>query len=56
MNRLILRIDNLRDKKRKYEDLFQQELDALDDEFQTLGLFVQEMQIRTQGFRSQKAA
>ena len=56
MNRLIVRIDNLHDKKRKYEDLFQQELDALDDEFQTLGLFVQEMQIRTQGFRSQKAA
>lgn len=56
MDRMVRRIEDLRAKKRKYEALFQKELDALDDEFQTLGLFEQEMMIRAQNVRMQKAA
>lgn len=39
-----------------YEQVLQRELDGLDDEFNTLKFLAQELQVRANSIRSQKAA
>lgn len=56
MERWAMRIYALEEKKRHYEDVLRRELNGLDDEFETLKLLSQELQIRANGIRLQKAA
>lgn len=56
LERWVLRIEDLEQKKQRYEALFQKELDETDAEFGSLDLFKQELQIRSQGIRSLKVA
>lgn len=56
LERWVLRIEELKQKKQRYEALFQRELAETDAEFNSLELFCQELQIRSQGIRSLKAA
>lgn len=56
MNRWVLKIQALENKKKHYEDVLRRELDGLDDEFSTLKLLSQELSIRAQGIRFQRAA
>lgn len=60
MDRWVLKVQVLEEKKRHYEEVLQRELDGLDDEFSVLKLLSQELQIRANGIRSirfqQKAA
>ena len=46
----------LEEKKKHYEQVLRRELDGLDDEFSTLKLLSQELQMRAQNIRFQKAA
>lgn len=60
MDRWILKVQALEEKKRHYEGVLQRELDGLDDEFSVLKLLSQELQVRANGIRNlrfrQKAA
>ena len=54
MNRWILKIEGLEEKKRHYEELLQKELDELGAEFTTLRMFSQELQIKARRLESSK--
>ena len=56
MDRWVLKIQGLEEKKKHYEQVLRRELDGLDDEFATLKFLSQELQIRAQNIRFQKAA
>ena len=56
MERWIRRIDDLKQKKQRYEALFRKELSETDAEFDSLQLYSQELQIRADGIRMQRAA
>ena len=56
MDRWVLKIQALEEKKRHYEQVLRRELDGLDDEFSTLKFLAQELQVRAQNLRGRKAA
>ena len=56
MERWVLKIQGLEEKKKHYESVLRRELDGLDDEFSTLKFLSQELQVRAQIIRFQKAA
>jgi len=56
MDRWVLKVQALEEKKRHYEQVLRQELDGLDDEFTTLKFLSQELQARSRNIRFQKAA
>lgn len=56
MDRWVLKVKGLEEKKKHYEAVLQRELDGLDDEFGTLKFLAQELQVRANSIRSQKAA
>ncbi len=56
MERWVMKIRALEERKRHYEQVLRRELDGLDDEFGTLKFLSQELQIRAQNIRVQKAA
>lgn len=56
MDRWVLKIQGLEEKKKHYEQVLRRELDGLDDEFTTLKFLSQELQARAQNIRFQKAA
>ena len=56
MERWVLKIQALEEKKKHYEGVLRRELDGLDDEFTTLKFLAQELQVRARSIRFQKAA
>lgn len=54
MDRWVLKVRALEEKKRHYEGVLQRELDGLDDEFSILKFLSQELQIRANSIRSQR--
>lgn len=56
LERWVLKISTLEEKKRHYEDVLRRELDGLDDDFDTLKLLSQELSIRANGIRKKQAA
>ena len=56
MDRWVLKVRSLEEKKKHYEQVLQRELDGLDDEFNTLKFLAQELQVRANSIRFQKAA
>ena len=56
LERWVLKIASLEDKKRHYENILRRELDGLDDEFTALKGYSQELAIRARGIRARKAA
>ena len=56
LDRWVLKIDSLEEKKRHYETILWRELDGLDDEFTALKGYSQELKIRAQGIRARKTA
>ena len=54
MDRWVLKVQALEEKKRHYEGVLQRELDGLDDEFSVLKLLSQELQVRAKSIRSQR--
>lgn len=56
MNRWILKIEALEEKKRHYEGILRRQLDDLNDEFSTLQMFSQDLQVRVQRQEAQKRA
>ena len=56
IERWIRRINDLKQKKQRYEALFRKELSETDAEFDSLQLYSQELQIRADGIRMQRAA
>ena len=54
MDRWVLKVRALEEKKRHYEGVLQRELDGLDDEFSVLKFLSQELQIRSNSIRSQR--
>ena len=54
MERWVLKVQALEEKKRHYEGVLQRELDGLDDEFSVLKLLSQELQVRARSIRSQR--
>ena len=56
MERWVQKIQALEEKKKRYEEVLRRELDGLDDEFATLKFLSQELQVRAQNIRFQKAA
>lgn len=56
MERWVLKIEALEQKKRHYEDILRRELTGLDDEFSALKFLGQELSVRAQGLRFRKAA
>ena len=56
MDRWVLKVQGLEEKKKHYEKVLQRELDGLDDEFNTLKFLAQELQVRANSIRIQKAA
>lgn len=56
MERWIRRIHELEQKKQRYEALFRKALSETDAEFDSLQLYSQELQIRADGIRMQRAA
>ena len=54
MERWVLKIQGLEERKRHYEQVLRRELDGLDDEFSTLQFLGQELQARAQSIRFQK--
>ena len=56
MERWVLKIQGLEDRKRHYEQVLRRELDGRDDEFSTLKFLGQELQARARNIRFQKAA
>lgn len=56
MDRWVLKVKSLEEKKKHYEQVLRRELDGLDDEFSTLKFLAQELQVRANSIRFQKAA
>ena len=56
MERWALKIQDLEERKRHYEQVLRRELDGLGDEFGTLKFLCQELQARAKSIRFQKAA
>ena len=56
MDRWVLKVKGLEEKKKRYEQVLRRELDGLDDEFTTLKFMAQELQVRAQNLRGRKAA
>lgn len=56
MNRWILKIDALEQKKREYENILSRKLDELNEEFTVLRTFAQELAARARTIEIQKAA
>ena len=56
MERWVLKIQALEEKKRHYEGVLRRELDGLDDEFATLKFLSQELQVRARNIRGKRAA
>ena len=56
LDRWVLKIEALKDKKAHYEQILQRELHSLDEEFTTLGYLAQELRFRANSARFQKAA
>ncbi len=56
MDRWVLKIGSLEEKKEHYESILRRELDGLDDEFTALKGYAQELRLRAQGIRARKAA
>jgi len=56
MERWVVKIEGLEQKKREYESVLKRELNDIDDEFSTLGYLSQELQIRARGLRLKRAA
>ncbi len=56
MDRWTMRVQALEEKKRHYEGILRRELDGLDDEFSTLKLLSQELSLRANNIRLQRAA
>jgi hypothetical protein len=56
MDRWILKIEGLEEKKRHYEELLKKGLDELSDEFSTLRMFSQELQIKSRRLAKLKNA
>lgn len=56
MDRWVLKIQALEEKKKHYEGVLRRELNGLDDEFATLKFLSQELQVRAKNIRGQKAA
>ena len=54
MDRCVLKIAALEEKKRHYEELLQKELDELGEEFTTLRMFSQELQIKARRLNALK--
>lgn len=54
MDRMVLRIKGLDQKKHHYEDVLKRELNDLDDEFSSLRYLSEELQLRTRGLRAQR--
>ena len=55
LERWVMKIAALEEKKRHYEDILKRELDGLDDEFGDLKLLSQELSIRARGLRFRQA-
>ena len=56
MERWVVKIEGLEQKKREYEAILKRELNAIDDDFTSLNYLSQELQIRARGLRVKKAA
>ena len=56
MDRWVLKVKGLEEKKKHYEQVLRRELDGLDDEFTTLKFLAQELQVRAINIRFPKAA
>ena len=56
MDRWVMKVRGLEERKRHYEGVLRRELDGLDDEFATLKFLAQELQTRASNIRFQKAA
>ncbi len=56
IDRWALKVRGLEEKKKHYEQVLRRELDGLDDEFSTLQLLAQELQLRANNIRVRKAA
>ena len=56
MERWVVKIGGLEQKKREYENILKRELSDIDDDFSTLNYLSQELQIRARGLRLSKAA
>jgi len=56
MERWVLKIDGLWDKKWEYEEVLKRELNDLDEDFSSLGFLSQELQLRARGIRRNNAA
>lgn len=56
MERWVVKIQALEEKKCRYEDILRRELTGLDDEFESLRLLSQELSLRARGLRSRKTA
>ena len=54
MDRWVLKVQALEEKKQHYEGVLQRELSGLDDEFSVLKLLSQELQVRANSIRSQR--
>ena len=54
MDRWVLKVRALEERKRHYESVLRRELDGLDDEFSTLKFLAQELQIRANHIRLQR--
>ena len=54
MDRWVLKVQALEEKKRHYETVLQRELDGLDDEFSVLKFLSQELQVRANSIRNQR--
>ena len=54
MERWVLKVQALEQKKRHYEGVLKRELDGLDDEFSVLKFLSQELQVRANSVRSQR--
>jgi len=54
MSRWIAKIEAMEEKRRHYEGILRRQLDDLNDEFSTLQMFSQDLQVRVQ--RQKKAA
>lgn len=56
MERWVIKIQALEEKKHHYEDILRRELSGLDEEFESLRLLSQELTLRARGIRARKAA
>ena len=56
LERWVCRINELKEKKQRFEALFRKELDETDSEFDTLRLYSQELQTRALGLKANRAA